>query len=204
MNNPETVGFPIVMQTVEGALAERVVRGDPALEAAYVAAARQLVEKGAVAISSTCGFTIRHQAAVAASVHVPVAMSSLLLVPTLMRQLPRRAKLGVLTYDSTHLGEDLLGLDDPAERERIVVGGLEGSKYWHDELKMPAPPTDVAAMEVDVGACIAKLRAAHPEIAAILFECAGFPVVAPAIRRLTKLPVYDITILCRMMVASIA
>ncbi|UCI31813.1 hypothetical protein [Mesorhizobium sp. B4-1-4] len=201
--NPASVDFQIITETVAGAWAERVVRGDPALEPAYIAAARRLVERGAVAVSSNCGFTIRHQAAVAASVDVPVALSSLLLLPALIRQLPPSAKIAVLTYDSTHCGDDLLGIDDPAERERVVVGGIEGSKYWHDELKHPAPPTDVDAMEMDVGACIARLRTAHPAIAAILFECAGFPLVAPAIRRRTKLPVYDIIGVRRMIMASV-
>ncbi|QOZ38361.1 hypothetical protein XH92_36235 [Bradyrhizobium sp. CCBAU 53421] len=131
-------------------------------------------------------------------------MSSLLLLPALLRQLPRSAKVAVLTYDSTQLGEDLLGVDDPAERARIVIGGIEGSKFWNDELKRPAPPVDVSAIETDVAACVARLRAEHQEISGILFECTGFPLVAPAIRRLTKLPVYDITSLCRMMIASIA
>ncbi|MER8804832.1 hypothetical protein [Mesorhizobium sp. M0998] len=194
----------VITETVEGAWAERVVRGDPALEQAYVAAAKRLVERGAVAISSNCGFTIRHQTAVSSSVHVPVAMSSLLLLPTLIRQSPPSTKIAVLTYDSTCFDEDLLGLQDPAEKARIVVGGIEGSKYWHDERKHPAPPTDVAAMEADVSACIVRLRAAHPDIGIILFECAGFPLVAPAIRRITQLPVYDITVLRRMLMASLS
>lgn len=41
---------------------ETVVRGDPELESAYVTAAQRLVARGAVAISSDCGFSIRHQA----------------------------------------------------------------------------------------------------------------------------------------------
>ncbi|WP_309143232.1 hypothetical protein [Bradyrhizobium cajani] len=180
------------------------MRGDPALEPAYIAAAQRLVERGAVAISSTCGFSIRHQRAVAASVNVPVVMSSLLLLPALLRQSAPQAKIAVLTYDSAHCGEDLLGIDDPGQRARIVIGGIEGGKFWHDELKRPAPPTDVAAIQADVAACVARLRSAHPDIATILFECAAFPAVAPAIRRVVKLPVYDITDLCRMTMASIA
>lgn len=201
--NPATFDFPVIVETVAGAWVENVVRGDPTLEPAYVAAAQRLVERGAVAISSTCGFSVRHQASVAASVDVPVAMSSLLLLPALLRQLPPPAKIAVMTYDSTCLGQDLLGVDDTTERARIVIGGIEGGKYWHDELKRPPPPTDAAAIKTDVAACIARLREAHPEIALILFECAGFPVVAPAIRHIAKLPVYDITNLCRMTMASV-
>lgn len=204
MMNPATFDFPVILETVSGAWVENVVCGDPTLESAYIAAARRLVERGAVAISSDCGFSIRHQPAVAASVNVPVAMSSLLLLPALLRQLPPPAKLAVLTYDSTHCGEDLLGVDDLAERARIVIGGIEGGKYWRDGMKRPLPPTDVVAVQTDVDACVARLRAAHPEIGAILFECTAFPLTAPSIRRITKLPIYDITSLCRLIIASIA
>lgn len=204
MLNPITFDVPVISETVAGAWVENVVCGDPALEPVYVAAAKRLVDRGAIAISSNCGFSIRHQAAVAASVNVPVVMSSLLLLPTLLRQFPLRAKIAVLTYDSTHCGEDLLAIDDPTDRARIVVGGIEGGKFWHDELKRPTPPLDVAAIEKDVAACVARLRGTHKEIAVFLFECAGFPVVAPAIRRMTGLPVYDITTLCRTTMASVA
>lgn len=198
-----TFDFPVIWETAEGAWAEKVVGGDPALEPAYIAAARRLVERGAVAISSNCGFSMQYQAAVAASVNVPVAMSSLLLLPVLLRQLPPLAKIAVLTYDSTQLRENLLGVDDPAERARIVIGGTEGGKFWHDERKRPAPPLDVGAIETEVAACVAKLRSAHPEIALILFECTAFPIVSSTIRRVTGLPVYDITFLCRMTMASV-
>lgn len=204
MLNPTTFDFPIISETVPGAWVENIVRGDPALESAYVAAAKRLVERGAVAISATCGFTIRYQRAVAAAVHVPVAMSSLILLPALLRQLPPLAKIAVLTYDSTCLSEDLLQLEGSVERTRVVVGGIEGGRFWHNEMKRPPTLTEVGEIEKDVAACVARLCAAHPEIAAILFECTAFSLVSPAIRRATALPIYDITTLCRTTFASVA
>lgn len=67
--------------------------------------------------------------------NVPVVMSSLLLLPTLLRQLLTHAKLAVLTCDSTHCGKDLIGVNDPAERARVAIGGIKGGKFWHDKLK---------------------------------------------------------------------
>lgn len=177
MTNSATCTFPVISETVVGAWAGNVVRRDPGLEPAYIAAARRLVERGAVAIGSHCGFSIRHQAAVAASVNVPVAISSLLLLPILLRQLPRPAKIAVITFGSTCLGEDLLGIDDEGDRARIVIGGIEGGEFWEAELKGPPRWSDVATIERDVAACVERVRAEHPEIAAILFECAGFPLV---------------------------
>jgi hypothetical protein len=201
--HPESFDFPVIRETMDGVWVEYVVRGDPGLEPAFIAAARRLVERGAVAITCTCGFSIRQQRAVAAAVDVPVVNSSLLLLPLLLRQLAAKAKIAVLTYDSRQCTDDVIGIADPADRARIVVGGIEGSKYWHDGMKRPLPPTDVEAIERDVGARIATLRAAHPEIAAILLECTAFPSVAEPMRRLTNLPVYDITDLCRMTMASV-
>lgn len=85
LGREDTFGLPVIFETAEGAWGEDVSRGDPSLEGCYVAAARRLEARGAVAISSNCGFTIRYQKAVAAAVSVPVGMSSLLLLPTLLR-----------------------------------------------------------------------------------------------------------------------
>ncbi|WP_246740824.1 hypothetical protein [Mesorhizobium sp. NZP2298] len=62
--NPATFDRPIVTEmVVEGALAEAVIRGDPSIEGACVAAAQRLVERGAGMITSDWGCLIRHQAA---------------------------------------------------------------------------------------------------------------------------------------------
>ncbi|WFU62623.1 hypothetical protein [Bradyrhizobium brasilense] len=201
--NPTSYDFPVILETVAGAWAEIVIRGDPALEPAYISAAQRLVERGAVVITANCGFSIRHQAAVAASVKIPVVTSSLLLLPTLLRQEPKAAKIAVLTADSSHLSEDLLGVD-PGDRTRVVIGGIEGGEMWQNEMKRPPPQTEVDVIEREVTTCVARLRNEHPEIAAILFECTAFPLVAPTMRRTTKLPIYDITSLCRLTLASVA
>jgi hypothetical protein len=192
--NPATFDFPIIIETAAGALADRVIPGDASLEPAYIAAARRLVERGAVAITGDCGFSIRYQAAVAASVKVPVAMSTLLLAPMLLRQLPADAKLAVVAADSRHCGEELLGIDGSSARTRVVIGGIEGDTW----------PAGVVEMESEVAACVARLRAAHPKIAALLFECTLFPMVTSAIRRMTGLPIYDTATLYRMTFASVA
>lgn len=202
--NPATFDFPVIEETVEGGWVDRVLCGDPALEPALIAAAQRLVERGAVAISSSCGFFVRYQAAVAASVNVPVATSSLLLLPVLLRQVPTPAKIAVMVADSTSLSEDMLGIDNPRERARVVIGGVEGGTLVRNEMMRPPPPTELPDIEADVVDCVTRLRNAHPDITAILFECTAFPCVAPVIRRMTGLPVYDVTTLCRMAMASVS
>lgn len=97
----------------------------------------------------------------------------------------------------------MLEIEDPEQRGRVVIGGVEGGTLVRNELKRPPPPTELADIEADVVNCVAQLRGAHSDIAAILFECTVFPCVTPAIRRVTGLPIYDVTTLCRMTMASV-
>ncbi|WP_247903890.1 hypothetical protein [Bradyrhizobium sp. 131] len=148
LTNPATFNFPVISERVEGAWVENVVRSDPSLGEPYIVAARRLVDRDAVTISSNCGFSNSASggcSSLAESFRADV--SSPLLLPALLRQLPTPAKIAVLTYDSSHCGEDLLGVDDLDTRARIVIGVIEGGKFWHDELKRRAPPVDIAAID---------------------------------------------------------
>ncbi|MGY4281600.1 hypothetical protein ACVWXO_000820 [Bradyrhizobium sp. LM2.7] len=96
----------------------------------------------------------------------------------------------------------MLGLD-AADRARIVIAGIEGGEFWHNSRERPKHLTAIDVIEREVTASLARIRSTHPDIAAIVFECAGFVPVAAAIRRTAKLPVYDITHLCRLMLTPI-
>lgn len=104
------------------------------LEGPYIAAARH--SGGAVAIGSNCGFSIRYPVAVAASVRVPVMASS---YSSCLRWCASQNR--DLTHDSAHPGQW------PSVRPIIVIGGIGAGKFWQDELKRPAPPVNVAAIE---------------------------------------------------------
>ncbi|MET4359253.1 hypothetical protein ABIC08_009230 [Bradyrhizobium sp. RT9b] len=196
--HPSTFDFPIISETVEGAWADVAMRGDPALEPATIAAAQRLVERGAVAISSNCASFIRLQEAISVAVNVPVATSSLLLVPALLGQLPSTAKIAVLSADSRCSSERVHRLLDSTQRARLVIGGIEGGTLWQNEMNRPPVYTETADIEADVSSCVSGLLAADPQLTAILFECTAFLPISPAIRRMTNLPVYDIASVCRM------
>lgn len=204
LHDPSIFAFPTIRETVPGAWADVVVRGDPSLEGPYIAAAQRLVSRGAKAIIADCGFAIRHQAAIASAVRVPVAVSALLLTPMIVRQLSGGTKLAVLTFDSTHFGTELLGLSDPRDISRVVVGGIENTPTWENEMARPPERTDLNVLLEDVCSCVERLREKHPEIRALLLECTMFPRIASSLRQSTGLPVYDITILSRMLIESVS
>jgi hypothetical protein len=202
MDNPSTWPFATIIETVSDAWVENVVPGDPAVQPAFLEAGRRLVERGATVITTTCGFTRRYQEALSRQLPVPVATSSLLLLPSLLRIHPY-GKVAVLTYDSNFLDDELLGLDQPADRSRVVVGGVEGGVYWKNELAKPPRPTDLAQLESEVWYCLQKLHGHHEDIRAVLYECCGFPPTAMRMRERSNLPVYDIVTLCRLMMQAV-
>ena len=113
--------MPVRSRVVHGASPQRVVReADPALLQPFIDAARALVNEGAAAITTSCGFLVRWQAALQAAVPVPVWTSSLLLLPDLRWP-------GVLTVDAQALasvpavaGVPLAGLAPGCHLQRAV------------------------------------------------------------------------------------
>ncbi len=200
--NPATFDFPVRHRQVAGAWVDNVVAGDDRVEAAFVAGARELEQEGVAAITTACGFAIRHQRAIAAAVRVPVSASSLLLLPSLLAMVPPDGRVGVLTFDSRHFSPDLLPLAGVADPGRIVVGGIEGSESW---ARMSQAEVRITReiLERDVLAAIDRLLARGPAPAAILFECAGFGPVSAIARRRTGLPVLDAIDNARLLMAAV-
>ncbi|TYL72247.1 hypothetical protein [Bradyrhizobium cytisi] len=190
LSNPATFPFPTLYRQAPGAWTKNVVFGgeDDKMEAAFISAAKDLVREGAVAITSNCGFTIKYQKAMTRALTVPVSMSSLLLLPYLIATI--KGRVAVLTFDSRPLSTDLLKLAGVVSLDRVVVAGIENSETWRI---MSGPENNYTIPQVarDVGAAIALMRKQHDDIEAILFECAGFPIVTQQVREQTGLPVYD-------------
>lgn len=198
MAGPGTFAFPVKRLQVRGAFTRNIVDGDESVEAGYVAAARQLESEGVSAIVSNCGFTGLYQAAVSEAVSVPVAMSSLLLVPFVVRTLKPGARLGLLTYDSSKLTENHFGCAGWSSNDiSVAVGGIEGSELWFEFAK-PAPEIDASKLVKEVRAAARKLLDANPDIGAFVFECTAFPLAANAVRQDTGLPVADVLTLANM------
>lgn len=187
-------GRSVIYEQVRGAWWQALMDDEPGLYPAYAEAARRLADRGAVAISSACGYTVRYQEAVAAAVKVPVATGSLLLAPTVIRHLPPKAKLGVVVAHEKYVGTDLLGtVRDPEERARVAVDGISGSMLVESELKRPTgmAPIPDSDTERHLTGAVQRLLAAQPHVGAFIFECTEFPKFAPKLRQMTGLPIYD-------------
>jgi hypothetical protein len=202
LGDPAAFAYPIRGRIVPGARVDTVVGGDPALGAAYVAGARALEAEGAAAIITNCGFTVLYQAAMSAAVRIPVAASSLLLLPLAAALVPPGRRIGLVTYDAARLTDRHLAAAGAATGDgRLAVAGIESTPSWR-ALAEPGPEVTADSLAIDVLAAVRALRRAHPDVGLLLLECAAFCPVTGRVRAETGLPVLDFVSLADLVMAA--
>jgi hypothetical protein len=190
VGNPATWPFPVRIKVVRDASPERVVRERAeGLLDAFVAAGEELAAEGAAAIITTCGFLALHQRRIAARLPVPFASSSLLQLPLLARTLPAGRRPGVITIDAEALTRAHL-LAVGADPETPIAGVDPEGEFARTFLGNRAT-LDVAAAEREVLAAGDRLVERHPDVGALVLECANMPPYAAALRARLGLPVHD-------------
>lgn len=192
MGNGTTWPFPVLFRVVRGADPERVVlQGARGLLPDFIAAARDLVDLGAEAITTNCGFLSLFQRELAEAVNVPVATSSLMQVPWVQATLPPGRRVGVITVSRASL--TAAHLDAAGVPRDVPVAGTEtGREFFRVLIKAEKTDMDIALAEADIVAAGRDLVARHPEVGAIVLECTNMPPYAAALAEAVSLPVYDI------------
>jgi Asp/Glu/hydantoin racemase len=187
---PETFAFPVRLLAVRGADVDGVVhRRDATLLARFAAAARDLADAGCAGIATTCGFLARWQRELADAAGVPVLTSALLQLPLLARCVATGRRVGVLTYSAPDLDRDTLAAagadpDTPVE-------GVHPDGYFARTIRHGSATLDRAQMAADVVAAGARLHARHPDLGAIVLECANMPPYRDLLAAQLRLPVFD-------------
>jgi hypothetical protein len=182
---------------VRGATPERVVlRGAEGLLPDFLAAAADLVDLGAEAITTNCGFLSLFQRELATHVRVPVATSALIQVPWVQATLPPGKRVGVITVSAgsltpRHLEAAGVPLDTP------IAGTETGREFFRVLIKAEKADLDVGLAERDIIDAGQTLVARHAGIGAIVLECTNMPPYARALRESVGLPIFDIYSLIR-------
>jgi hypothetical protein len=191
IGNPESYREPTLFEVVRGATVDKVVPAkSPPLIEDFVKAGERLIARGADAITTGCGFLVLNQHELAARLAVPVATSSLLLIPTLMRLLPSGKRLGVLTFS----GRDLTPahfVAAGAPPDTPVEGVAQNGVFQKAIYEQPCDDS-IRARESEVVAAAQRLVRRHADIGALLFECTNFPPHRAAVEAAVQLPVYDV------------
>ena len=192
MGNALTWPFPVLYRVVRGASPQRVVMQAAAgLLPDFIGAAQELVQLGAEAITTNCGFLSLFQRELAAAVRVPVATSSLMQVNAVQATLPPGRRVGVITANAVALSDaHLQAAGVPLDAPRV---GIEnGRELFRVLIRAEQDDLDVGLAEQDVLDAGRELMSRHPEVGAIVLECTNMPPYAAALRVELGVPVYDI------------
>ena len=192
MGNATTWPFPVLYRVVKGASPEKVVLNQAAgLLPDFLAAAADLVDQGAEAITTNCGFLSLFQRELAAHVRVPVATSALIQVPWVQATLPPGQRVGIITVSGRsltprHMAAAGVPTDTP------FVGTEDGREFFRTLILGEKQDMDIALAAQDILAAGRALVSRHPDVGAIVLECTNMPPYAHALREALGLPVYDI------------
>ncbi|MCX7372193.1 MAG: aspartate/glutamate racemase family protein [Alphaproteobacteria bacterium] len=192
MGNASTWPFPVLYKVVQGASPERVVVGGAAgLLGDFIAAGRELIALGAEAITTNCGFLSIFQAQMQDALGVPVATSAMMQVPWVQATLPPGQRVGIITVNAAGITPaHLAGARVPADTP--IVGTEGGQEFFRVLIRAESEDMDVDLAREDILDAARRLRAACPELGAIVLECTNMPPYAADVAAETGLPVYDI------------
>jgi hypothetical protein len=196
VGNRRTFRFPVAYAVISGADTTLVVeRGAVGLLEQTVSTARGLVRLGSRAVTTCCGFLAIFQRELADALPVPVATSSLLQIPIVLRTLRSDQRLAVLTANGSSLTPQhfaAAGVAE-AERERLTVIGLEDTEHFYPMIVGKIGHLDRDRAEREVVAAVTAAVEADSSIGAFVFECTNLPPYADAVRAATSRPVWDAT-----------
>lgn len=189
-----TFDFPVHYEVTDGAPVPHVVeRSAVGLLEDFVRSGSRLVRRGATVLATSCGFLAIFQRELADRLRVPVATSSLLQIPLVLRLLPADQRVAVVTINgSTMTPAHLDGAGiSPEDRDRLVWVGLESSEHFYEVVVHDEGPLDVDRAERELVEACRSVVTEHPDVGAFVLECTNMPPYADAIRRATGLPVWD-------------
>jgi len=204
IGNPASFSFPVIYEQLQGIGPADAVSAAPErarIQEALAHNTRRLADRGAVGVSTSCGFLALFQKELAAVSSIPVATSALLLVPQVARTLPTGKRVGVLTASAASLA--------PAHLEAVgaavdtPVAGMPADGAFGHTFLGNALDLDRDAVERETLAAGHALVARHPEVGAIVLECTNLPPYAGALRQALELPVYDVLDLLRLFRAGL-
>lgn len=195
-----TFTFPVCYGTVPGSYRD-LIEGSQEACTHLCKAASGLEKQGACAIAGDCGLMALYQAELASSVSVPVAASSLSLLPLIGYMINSEKKIGIITGHSQLLGQRHLTAAG-ADMERLAIQGMESESHFAAVVLEGRERQDYEKMKRDVHSAVGRLLAKDQQVGAILLECSNLTTFAREVEKQFALPVFDINLAIEMLYRS--
>jgi len=200
VRNASAYPFPIQYEVAYDVDIDRLVHKKdkaPCL-APIVRAARNLERMGCRAIVAECGYFGYFQQEVAASVQVPVFMSSLLQVPLAQQVIGPEQVVGILLAEADYVVERHLSAVGIQPGSNYVVAGAmdagrcpEFNHLWTVGLRTDPPSALYEKAEKEFLSVAVEFYQAHPNMGVMALECTGFPPFARALQREIDIPLFS-------------
>lgn len=189
--NPDSYHYPVLFRHVPRANLNSVVLSpDPRIVPAMLEAAKELIECGAKAITTSCGFNAILQQELASVLDVPVFTSSLLQIPFVRMMLGPEKEIAVITASGSSLTRRHFECAGVHDVRGLQVLGLEDNAQWNKIFFSPDDEIDVEQFRSDLVQLACGASEQGP-IGAFVLECTDLPPFANEIRQATGLPVFD-------------
>lgn len=193
---PSSWGPHVQEVVVQGALPNEIVKQqEPFAQSKFAPAFGQavqgLAQKGAKAITTSCGFLVLWQKELQALTHVPVVTSSLCLLP---KVLTTEDAVGILSIDANsltpmHWAGAGLTLDQVS---RLVVRGLDPESHFCQSILGNQCSLDTQQAQEEVVAAALQLKQSAPYIQTLILECTNLPPYQKAIAQATGFKVLSL------------
>jgi len=199
IRNATTFDFPVAYRVVRGSNPMRVVdQADRRLLEPFIEAARELEEEGVRAITSSCGFLVLFQRELAASVHIPVFVSSLIQVPMVHAMLGPDQKVGVFAAKRDKLTQEHLRAVGADSVPVCIAGMDEQEEFCEVIIEGRRRELDTDKLESEVLSVVDTLGQENPDMGALVLECTDLVPFAHLIQERVNVPVFDIVTLTKM------
>lgn len=191
--NAYTFDFPVRYLKAQNTNQQKVHSGNRSILDDVIEAAQQLERDGCRVICSSCGYFGNFQKEIAASVSIPVYMSSVIQVPWIARGLAPDQKIGIICGDAPHLTYSLFescGVSKEDFDRCVIIGAQDEPEFSKFDKNIGEFHSGLVRDEI-VGLA-KKLQEENPDLGAILLECTDMPPYAADVQAATNLPVFDV------------
>jgi hypothetical protein len=197
LGNALSFPYPVIYETVMGVNnmpARSIAETHEFFQPLYESCMR-LVDKGATAITTTCGYAALLQSRLSAALPVVFAASALVLIPSVLATLGGNRKIAVLAARGKSLTAEHLRNTGVAEQHlsRIEIIDLQEAPSFRAAV-LDAPgelPLDLAAASEEIAGLCKSAAERDPLISGFVGECSNMGTYSSAIQAATALPVWD-------------
>lgn len=190
----ESWDFPVQFAVARNVRPQDVIEGDARkVLDVFHGAIDQLVALGVDGITTSCGYLSAVQGQLREYSPVPFVSSSLQQIPMVMTVLPAGKTVGVLVSDRAAMRD--VHFTNVGAPTGLPIAELPEAGVIRGNMRTNSLEIDVEAQEAEVLGVVERLLEDHPEVGAIVGECANLPPYSAAVQRRFGLPVFDIVTL---------